>query len=56
MLSIRIGKAMQEVMTVQAERIARETRGAASAPPILGGAGLVKTLVFGYLKSQLGNL
>ena len=54
MLSIRIGKAMQEVMTVQAERIARETR-CSQRTSILGGAGLVQTLVFGYLKSRLAT-
>jgi hypothetical protein len=54
MLSIRIGKAMQEVMTVQAERIARETR-CSQRTSILGGAGLVQTLVLGYLKSRLAT-
>jgi hypothetical protein len=54
MLSIRIGKAMQEVMTVQAERIARETK-CSRRTSILGGAGLVQTLVFGYLRSRLAT-
>src|ERR1035437_8830370 len=54
MLSIRIGKAMQEVMTVQAERIARETKCSRRAS-ILGGAGLVQTLVFGYLRNRLAT-
>ena len=54
MLSIRIGKAMQEVMTVQAERIARETK-CSQRRSLLGGAGLVQTLVLGYLRSRLAT-
>ncbi len=54
MLSIRIGKAMQEVMTVQAERIARETK-CSQRLSVLGGAGLVQALVFGYLQSRLAT-
>jgi hypothetical protein len=54
MLSIKIGKAMQEVMTVQAERIARETK-CSRRSSILGGAGLVQTLVFAYLRNRLAT-
>jgi Transposase DDE domain len=54
MLSIRIGEAMQEVMTVHAERIARETK-CSRRRSILGGAGLVQTLVFGYLRNRLAT-
>ena len=45
---------MQEVMTVQAERIARETR-CSQRLSTLGGAGLIQTLVLGYLKSRLAT-
>ena len=41
-------------MTVQAERIARETK-CSQRLSILGGAGLVQTLVLGYLKSRLAT-
>lgn len=54
MLSIRIGKAMQEVMTVRAEQIARETK-CSRRTSILGGAGLVQALVFGYLRNRLAT-
>jgi hypothetical protein len=54
MLSIRIATAMQEVMTVQAERIAWETKCSRRAS-VLGGAGLVQTLVFGYLKRRMAS-
>lgn len=54
MLSIKIGKAMQEVLTVQAERIARETK-CSQRVSVLGGAGLIQTLVLGYLKSRLAT-
>jgi hypothetical protein len=54
MLSIKIGKIMQELMTVRAECIARETK-CSRRTSILGGAGLVQALVFGYLRNRLAT-
>jgi Transposase DDE domain len=54
MLSIKVAKAMQDLLTAKAEEIARQT-GCSQRASKLGGAGLVQTLVFGYLKDRLAS-
>jgi len=51
MLCIKIAEAIQEVLTVRAEQLARQT-GCSQRKSKLGGAGLVQTLVFGYLANR----
>jgi hypothetical protein len=54
MLSIKVAKAMQDLLTRRAEEIARQT-GCSQRASKLGGAGLVQALVFGYLKDRLAS-
>jgi hypothetical protein len=54
MLSTIVAKAMQRLLTVRAEEVARET-GCTQRASELGGAGLVQTLVFGYLNNPLAS-
>lgn len=54
MLSSRIAEVMQRLLTVRAEEVARQTGCSQRSSP-LGGAGLVQTLVLGYLKDSVAS-